>query len=527
MTRFILRGRSRSRQFIVARLSPLAVLAPLVLAGCSFAPSDKPPAMPSPAHYGVNALPANTVSAQGTSQQFDVGAPPVKAWWQAYRSDKLNALVDEGLRNSPNLASANHALQAAREQLKAQIGESLFPSIDIGGQAARERNLGIPTFGPPTALYNMFVGQIQARYTFDFFGASRFANASLAAQVDQQAFQLESARQALAANIVSGAIGASVLGAQVKATERLVELAQADATDMARREALGAVSRADALASAQTAESLAASLPGLRAQWQSTRHALAVLLGRTPDQAPDDLSLGELKVPERVPVAVPSTLLQTRPDIQAAEMALKAASAEVGVATAQMFPSLSLTASMGKGGFNWPTVMSNAGSLWSIAGSLTQPLFHGGALLAQRRAAKETYEAAVDQYKQTVLTAFKNVADTLASLEADNTSLLHADNSSAAAEQIYRDTAARVRLGALPVSAARAREQQYWNAYMTTVRATGARLSDTALLFYAMGVPPEPAADAAAPASPETAIPARASAADAPAVRPAQDVARR
>ncbi|VVE13660.1 RND transporter [Pandoraea iniqua] len=479
------------------RYAPLAALLPLWLGACSFAPSDKPPVMPSPAQYGTNTLPERTVTAQGTSQQFDVGAAPVKAWWQAYRSDKLNALVEEGLRNSPNLSAADHALQAAREQLKAQIGSSLFPSIDIGGEAARERNLGIPTFGPPTALYNMFVGQIQARYTFDFFGASRFANASLAAQVDQQAFQLEASRQALAANIVAGTISASVLGAQVKATERLVDLAQADANEMARREVLGAVSRSDALSSAQNAESLAASLPGLRAQWQSTRHALAVLLGRTPDQAPDDLPLGELRVPQSVPVAVPSTLLQTRPDIQAAEMALKAASAEVGVATAQMFPSLSLTASMGKGGFNWPTVMSNAGSLWSIAASISQPIFHGGALLAQRRAAQATYEAAVDQYKQTVLTAFKNVADTLASLDADNTSLLHADNASAAAEQVYRDTAARVRLGALPTSAARGREQQYWNAYMTTVRATGARLSDTALLFYAMGVPPEPTADAA------------------------------
>ncbi|MFJ2991464.1 efflux transporter outer membrane subunit [Pandoraea sp. NPDC087047] len=534
-----LRPTSRPTRRFLRRYLPLLPLLPtlpLWLGACSFTPGDKPPAMPSPSHYGAAALPERTVSAQGASQQFAVGAAPVKAWWHAYQSDKLDALVDEGLRNSPNLSSADHALQAAREQLKAQIGSSLFPSIDIGGEAARERNLGIPNLGPPTALYNMFVGQIQARYTFDFFGASRFANASLAAQVDQQAFQLESARQALAANIVSGAIGVSVLGAQVRATQRLVDLAQADATDMARREALGAVSRSDALASAQNAESLAASLPGLRAQWQSTRHALAVLLGRTPDQVPDDLPLGELKVPGTVPVVVPSTLLQSRPDIQAAEMALKAASAEVGVATAQLFPSLSLSASMGKGGFNWTTVMSNAGSLWSVAASITQPIFHGGALLAQRRAAQATYEAAVDQYKQTVLAAFKNVADTLASLEADNTSLLHADNASAAAEQIYRDTAARVRLGALPISSARAREQQYWNAYLTTVRATGARLSDTALLFYAMGVPPEPAAGAAKPdAGGTSGAPAAASgtdslAAGAPAegrTPPSQDVARR
>lgn len=477
-----------------------AVASALLLGACAFAPSDKPPAMPAPAHYGVSDVPERTVEAQGAAQTFTRDAQPVPTWWHAYRSDKLDALVDEGLRNSPSLSASNHALEAAKQQLKAQVGSSLFPSIDLGGQAERQRALGVPNFGAQTALYNVFLGQVQASYTFDFFGASRFANMALGAQVDQQAFQLEAARQALAANIVTGAIGASVLGAQVKATERLVTLAQADADDMARREALGAVSRSDALAASQNADALAASLPGLRQQWQATRHALAVLIGRTPDQAPDDLPLGELAVPTNVPVVVPSTLLQSRPDIQAAESALKAASAEVGAATAAMFPSLTLSASMGRGGFNWATATGAAGALWSMGASISQPLFHGGALLSQKRAAQATYEAAVDQYRQTVLAAFKNVADSLATLEADNTALLHADHASAAAEQVYRDTAARVRLGALPVSASRGKEQQYWNAHLTTVRATGARLSDTALLFYAMGVPPATADGAPAPA---------------------------
>ena len=144
-----------------------------------------------------------------------------------------------------------------------------------------------------------------------------------------------------------------------------------------------------------------------------------MLLGRTPDAAPDDLDLARLHVPEQVPVVVPSELLRARPDIQAADAAVKAAAADVGVATAQMFPSLSLSASMGQGGFSWPVALSGAGAIWSIGASLSQPLFHGGALLAQRRAAQDTYDATVSQYKQTVLAAFQNVADTLAALEHD------------------------------------------------------------------------------------------------------------
>lgn len=465
------------------------ILGCAVLGACAFGPDGKPPAMPQPAHYGAEPQAESTVTAEGASQHFVTGAKPVPEWWKLYRSDALNALVDEGLRASPNLAAADKSLAAAREQLRAQVGSSLLPHIDAGGQATRQRGLGIPEAGPPTVLYNLFVGQIQAQYTFDLFGAARFENASLAAQVDQQAFQLDAARRALAANIVTGAIGSAALHAQIDVTERLVALANDDAHDAERRYTLGSASRADMLDAQQNAASLASQLPGLRAQWLATRHALAVLLGRTPDRAPDDLDLASLTVPADVPVVLPSELLQTRPDIQAADSALKAAAAQVGVATAQLFPSLSISASMGKGGFNWPTALSGAGALWSVGASLSQPIFHGGALLAQRRAAIANYDAAVEQYKQTVLTAFQNVANTLASLENDGEALAFADTASRAARDASADAAARVRLGAIPPRAARGSEQQYLNARLSTIRTSSARMSDTAALFQAMGSP--------------------------------------
>ncbi len=462
----------------------------LALAACSFGPSGDAPAMPQPAHYGAELLPTETVAAQGVTQEFVVGAQPVPTWWRLYQSDDLNALVDEGLRNSPTLAATDKSLTAARQQLRAQVGSSMLPTIDAGVQAARQRALAIPEIGPNTFLYNDFVGQLQAHYTIDLFGASRLANAALASRVNVQVFQLESARRALAANIVTAAVTAAALHAQIDTTERLVALANEDARDASRRYALGAISHADMLNAQQSAASLAAGLPGLRQQWLSTRHALAVLLGRTPDAAPADLDLAQLHVPEQVPVVVPSELLRSRPDIQAADAALKAAAADVGVATAQMYPSLSLTASMGQGGFSWPAALSGAGTIWAIAGSLSQPIFHGGALLAQRRAALATYDATTEQYKQTVLTAFQNVADTLAALEHDAQALDAANVAARDAQGISDETAARYRLGAVPVSVARSSEQQFRNARLDEIRYTGARLTDTAALFQAMGTPP-------------------------------------
>jgi NodT family efflux transporter outer membrane factor (OMF) lipoprotein len=490
--------------FVFSRYARSAALAGMTcaLAACSFGPSGEPPAMPQPAHYGAQAQPTQTVPAQGVTQQFVVGAKPVPEWWKLYQSDALNALVDEGLRNSPTLAATDKSLAAAREQLRAQIGSSMLPTVDLGGQATRNRALAIPEAGPNTFLYNIFVGQLQAHYTFDLFGAARLADAALAARVNVQAYQFDAARRALAANIVTAAITSAALHAQIETTERLVTIANDQARDTQRRYALGAVSHANQLSAQQSAASLSASLPGLKQQWLSTRHALAVLLGRTPDAAPEDVELAQLHVPEQVPVVVPSEVLRARPDIQAADAALKAAAADVGVATAQMFPSLSLSASMGQGGFSWPVALSGAGAIWSIGASLSQPLFHGGALFAQRRAAVDTYDATVSQYKQTVLAAFQNVADTLAALEHDSQALDAANVAARSAQGIFDETSGRYRLGALPIASARSSEQQFRNAQLDEIRYTSARLTDTAALFQAMGNPPvESAASSASTAA--------------------------
>jgi len=480
-----------------------ALCAAASLGACSFGPGGAPPAMPQPAHYGVEPQPARTVAAQGVSQQFVVGARAVPQWWTLYRSDALNALVDEGLRNSPNLAAADHNLNAAREQLRAQVGGSMLPSVDALGLALRQGSPGAPALGVDRLKYDVFAGLVQVRYTFDLFGATRMNNASLVSRFDIEAFQYDAARRALAANIVTAAIGSATLHAQIDTTTRLIALANEQADDQQKRYELGAISHADAASAQQSAAALAASLPALRQQWVATRHALAVLLGRTPDNAPPDLDLAALTLPAQVPVSVPSDLLEARPDIEAAGAALKAAAAAVGAATAQMFPSITLSASLGQAGLTWPAAASGAGALWNVGASLTQPIFRGGELLAQRRAALASYEAANASYRQTVLAAFQNVADQLAALAHDADALDAASRSAQLAEGVFEETSARYRLGAVTFYAVRQSEQQWRNARLDEIRYRGARLSDTAALFQAMGQPPsaDKPGNAAAPAA--------------------------
>jgi NodT family efflux transporter outer membrane factor (OMF) lipoprotein len=479
--------------------------AALVLSACAFGPSGERPAAPSPPHYSAQPLPAQTASAQGVAQRFALGARPVPDWWKLYRSDVLDALVDEGLRNSPTLAATDKTLQTAREQLSAQIGENLLPTVDAGVNVANQRALGFPNVGPTTLQYKTFVGQVQASYTIDLFGAARLANRALEARVDLQSYQSDAARRALAANIVSAAITASALDEQLDATQQLAALAAALAEDTAQRETLGAASSNDTLNARQDAQTAAAAVPPLRAQWLGARHALAVLLGRTPDQAPPDIALASLTLPDVVPVSVPSELLKDRPDVLAADASVRAAAAEIGVATAAMFPSLTLSASFGQGGFTWPLATGAAGGLWSLGAGLTQPLFHGGALRAQRRAAVDAYDAALAQYRQTVLGAFQNVADILIALEQDAHTLSAAQQAHDVAALAARNTRARYALGALPVDAVRASAQREQNARIGALRATAARLADTASLFQAMGSGPSSRRDPRRPASAETA----------------------
>jgi NodT family efflux transporter outer membrane factor (OMF) lipoprotein len=465
----------------------------LVLAGCgAFGPPRDPPRIPTSANYSVTAARAELPGADGVAQQLKQNAPPIRQWWKEYRSEELDAMVDEALANSPSIAAAQSNLKAARESLRSQIGNSLFPSVDLGASPNRERALGIPVLPQETFIENIFVAQVQASYTFDFFGAAVLADRALARQVQEQALQLESTRRALATNVVMAAINSASLQAQVDAVSELVAASEERARQTAARYKMGSAAREDMLGAEADAANAAATLPPLRAQLLAVRHAQAVLLGRRPDQAPTPFSLASLHLPETLPVSVQSELLHQRPDILAAEAAVRAAADEAGAATASLFPSLSLSTSYGRGGFDWSTFTSPAGAIWGVGAQLTQPLFHGGALQARRRQYQANYEAAVSQYKLTVISAFRSVADSLVSLDEDAQTLSETRRAAEAGRALKEDSESRYRLGSVPWFTVLAAREQYENAVVQDLRARAARLADSAALFDAMGVPRDP-----------------------------------
>ena len=468
----------------------VAALAVVTLAGCAFAPPVKPPASPSPSHYTAEPIATNSLEADGVAQRFNQGTVALPDWWRLYGSDTLDAWVAEGLRNSPSLDAARHTLEAVHQQYRAQVGSSLLPSLDANGLASRQRELGLPNLGPTTSLYNVYAGQLSLSYTFDFFGAARFGVKQAAALVDMQRYELEAARRTLAANIVVTAINASALAEQVSTTERLTVLAHEQASLIEQAYRTGAASHDDVLTAQQDAASVDALLPPLQIQAQRARHTLATLMGRTADQAPTVLPLSQFHLPSEVPVSIPSELLQQRPDVLAAEAAVHAASAQVGVATANMFPHISLSASLGSAAFKTASLFTGAGAIWGAGISLAQPIFHGGALMAQRKEAMANYDAAVSQYRQTVLNAFQNVADSMVALNLDASTLSASQRASTAAEQSFADTRARYQLGAVAYPVTVGSEQRMQNAKLAVIQAAASRLVDTAALFQAMGTLP-------------------------------------
>jgi len=465
-----------------------APLAALLMAACAAGPDFRAPVAPAAERFSAVPIAPTSAPAGGVAQDFSP-APVPERWWTLYGSSTLDAWVSEGLAHNRDLQATQSSLLAARELLAAQTGSTELPTVNAQMQVSRQRALGLPTFGPSTSIYQLFAGVVQVDYDLDLFGGVRRANEAARADVDVHVQELAAARQALAANLVITAIRSAALRQEVQSQSRIADLAQRRATLIERRYALGGASHRDMLDAARAAHEATAALPALEAQWARTRSALAVLLGRAPQDAPEDLDFEQLHVPARVPVAVPSDLVRARPDIQAAEAALHAANARLGLATANLFPKLTLTGSYGSESFRRASFLHSASKVWGVGGAILQPLFEGGALLADRRAAADERDAATRRYEQTVLTAFGNVGDALVTLQSDAQVLeknLAAEDDAA---RILEETRRRHEAGSESVLAVMASEVQFQQERLARIAGADARLVDTATLFQAIGAP--------------------------------------
>jgi NodT family efflux transporter outer membrane factor (OMF) lipoprotein len=470
-----------------------AVLAGLLLAGCAVGPDFSRPAAPAVNGYTAQPVSAPTASAPvagGEAQRF-VNATDIPAqWWTLFHSPALNSLIEQSLKNNPNLQQAEAALRVAQETAYAQAG-AYYPSVSANFSPTRQKEaLGSVSSSAASgaSLFNLHTAQLNVSYTLDVFGGNRRAVESLQAQADAQRFQLEAAYLTLTSNVVAAAVQEASLRAQIVATETMVKIEQEQLDLFKRQLQLGAVAEANVIAQVATLAQTKAMLPPLQKQLAQQRDLLAALAGRFPSDAPSEqFDLASLQLPQELPLTLPSKLVEQRPDVRAAEEQLHSASAQIGVAKANMLPQFTLSASGGSMATQVSQLFKSGNGFWSLAGGITQPLFEGGALLHKKRAAEAAYDEAAAQYRATVIAAFQNVADTLQALQFDADALQAAAEAERSASDSLAIARRQVELGDIGYVSLLAAEQAYQQAALNLVQAQANRYADTAALFQALG----------------------------------------
>lgn len=475
----------------ILRPPPLLAAVVLALSGCAVGPDFRAPAAPSTTTFQAEALPPSTASAPvptGDAQHFLAGSDVPAKWWTTFANSELERRIDQALAHSPTVASAQAALRQAQENTNAARG-SLFPAVDAKAGATRgnANGLGVsePGQGSTFTLYNAGIG---VSYTLDLFGSVRRGIEAQSALADYQQFLLQGTYLTLASNVTTTSFREASLREQIRATEEIVDVYRKQLALVERQHEIGAKSLADVLVIRTQVATAAAQLPGLRQQLAQTQTQLAVYLGDVPSATQlAAIELDGLTLPRDVPVSLPSTMVQQRPDVRAAEAQLHQATASVGVATANLFPQLTLSGNLGSQALHSGDLFSAGSKSWSLGANLLQPLFHGGSLRAQKRAAEAGLDKAAADYRTTVLTAFQNVADALHALELDAENL----KAQAEAEQSAQRTLELVRTqykdGAASYLQVLDATRQYQQARIGLIQARAARLADTAALYAALG----------------------------------------
>jgi NodT family efflux transporter outer membrane factor (OMF) lipoprotein len=474
-----------------AAVSAIVILA---ITACTVGPDFHRPEAPKTNTYTAKTLSEKTTAspvAGGDAQRFVFGQDIPAQWWVVFHSDALDQLIRRALADSPTLAAAQAALREAQENVRAEIGAAFFPAVDADVSGQRQQFSGA-AFGQPGSrgsLFNLYNASVKVSYALDIFGGARREVEALRSQIDYQRFQLEGAYLALTSNVATAAIREASLRAQILATRGILK-AEEEQLDLVEHQfQLGAVSRSDVLTQQTQLAQTRATLPPLEKDLAQTRHLLAALAGKLPGEGASlpEFELDGMKLPLELPVSLPSSLVRQRPDIQASESLLHAASAQVGVATANLYPQVTLTGSYGWEATRARDLFQNGSSIWSLAAGLLQPVFRGGELTAKRSAAVAAYDQAAAHYRETVLQAFQNVADVLRALDADATALKAEAEAEAAAYAALDLTKKQFELGAVSYLSLLNAERQYRQTKINLVQAQAARFADTAALFQALG----------------------------------------
>ncbi|MGN6819555.1 MAG: efflux transporter outer membrane subunit [Sphingomonas sp.] len=473
------------------RYAPL--LASLLTTSCVVGPNFKPPAAPPVSGYTATP-PAPTVATPGMpggeAQRFISGADIPADWWTLFHSRQLNTLIERALANNADLKTAQAALLAAQENTRAQRG-AYAPKVTAGVGVTREQDPSgalAPVPSNNAFLYTLVTPQLSVSYTPDVFGLNKRTVESAAAQAEASRYQMVAVYITISANLAAAAIQEGSLEDQIDATNQLIRIDREMLGIADYQKSKGYLSGADLIAQRAQLAQLEASLPPLIKQRDQENNLIAVLTGQYPGQgqAPK-FSLADFTLPSDLPLSLPSVLVERRPDVLQAQANMHAASAQVGIATANRLPNITLSGNAGSTALAIGQVFGPGTGFWNLGAALLAPIFDGGTLLHQQRAARAAYQQSAEQYRSTVLTAFQNVADTLAALEQDAKTVKATAAAQDAAKASFDISSRQYKDGYFAYTAVLTANQAYQQARLALVQAEADRFADTAALFQALG----------------------------------------
>ena len=461
------------------------------IAGCAVGPDFEKPAAPDVSSYDSTPLADKTEASEndaGTAQEFKLSQDIPAAWWTLFHSEPLNQLIKNAIKSNPDLTGAQAALRIAQENVYAGEG-ALFPTVSGSFSSTRQKVPGASYGGDfPSTIYTLHNASVNVSYNIDVFGGVRRQLEELSAAADYERFQLEATYLSLTSNIVTTAIQEASLRGQIAATQKIID-DQTHGLDLVKQQfELGGAPKSVVLLQEASLQQTKATLPSLKKQLAITRHQLSVLGGDFPNKDPKaTFDLTTLKLPEELPVSLPSNLVIQRPDVRAAESNLHAASAAIGVAVSNRLPQFAINADIGTVANTIGKLFTPGSGIWAFGGQATQTLFDAGTLMHEQRAAEAQYDLEAAQYRATVLAAFQDVADTLHALQSDAETLKAQTDAERAASDSLRLTEAQYEAGAINYLNLLTAEQTEQNAKILLVQAEAQRFSDTAALFQALG----------------------------------------
>lgn len=466
----------------------------LLLTACAVGPDFVRPEPPAAERFTSETLANIKLSADSSAQ----GQSPQQVWWSIFQSPRLNDTVRAALEGNRSLEAARANLLRAREIAGASRG-ARGPQVDLEAFNARNKYGAAFLGGFELVPFTAYSVGANVSYLLDFTGGVRRSIEQQQALAEAQEHELAAARLAISGNVVLQAFAIASARARIRAVEGI--LAEDARNVELVREALqaGSAAQMDLLSAESQLAQDQTLLPPLHQELSVARHALAVLVGQPPGNwtAPD-FDLEDFATISPLPVSVPSELARRRPDILASEARLHAATAAVGVATANLYPQIRLTGSLSQQALDASDLFESSATAFGLSGNLTAPLFDGGRLRAERRAADAARRAALANYEQTVIAAFGQVADVLAALDHDAEQVTAQQRALEIAESNLALTRESYSVGNVGVLQVLDAERQVQRASIGVAAARAQRMQHTAELIVALGGD-SPLAPAAAP----------------------------